>query len=245
MQVVALSSSRVSNSSYLETAIPFVDELFGTKPVNLAFIPFATVGSTQEYYNKVKEAFSKFPYQIHKVTPQNGKELLESCDGVLVGGGNTFKLLHDLYETNIFELLKSRVREGLPYLGWSAGSNVLGATICTTNDMPIIQPKSFNALNIFPFQINPHYHNHQIDGFNGETRDQRIEEFLTLNQTSTVIAIPEGSALIQRGGVITFSGKEGTRFCISDGVLQREIVVNGGNVEFSQPSRGRETGILQ
>ncbi len=244
MDVVALSSSRVGNSSYLEPAIPYLKELFGTRLIDIAFIPFATVGSFQDYYEKVTEAFSGFPYNIHLATSQNVKQLLENCKGVMVGGGNTFKLLHDLYSTDAIELLRTKIKEGIPYLGWSAGSNILGGTICTTNDMPIIYPKSFKALGIFPFQINPHYHNHSIQGFNGETRDQRITEFLTLNKNTSVVAIPEGSALVMKRGVVTFRGEEGTRFFEVDGTVKKEVVQNGNRIDILHSTQERETGIL-
>lgn len=244
MNVVALSSSRVDHSAYLEPAIPYLNELFGTKPVDIAFIPFASVGSYQEYYRKVSEAFSGFPYNIKMASLQNAKQLIGDCEGVMVGGGNTFKLLHDLYEADVIGLIRHRVKSGLPYLGWSAGSNVLGATIGTTNDMPIIYPESFKALGIFPFQINPHYHNHSIHGFNGETRDQRIEEFLTLNKDATVVAIPEGSALVMNRGLITYKGIGGARFFVEDGSVDSIVMHNGFHIELRQSAKGSETSIL-
>lgn len=236
MQVVALSSSRVDNSKYLEPAIPFVKNLFGDKPFNLVFIPFASVGSYVEYYENVKGAFAGLPYSITMATPQNARELIEGCDGLMVGGGNTFKLLHDLYEVGLIELISGKVKSGMPYLGWSAGSNILGPTLCTTNDMPIVQPQSFKALNIFSFQINPHYHNQCIQGFNGETRDQRIEEFLTLNKEATVMALPEGSALVMRGEVITYCGSQGSFFSIIGEKVNIETIADGQHLEFFQLS---------
>lgn len=224
MKILALSSSRSGNSNYLEPAFPFIKELFGAGHLHFAFIPFATACGYQEYHQKVKEGLASVPFSIDLVTEGNAKELIKNAEGIIVGGGNTFKLLHDLYAQDLIELIREKVRGGTPYIGWSAGANILGATIGTTNDMPIIQPKSFEALNIFPFQINPHYHNEVIPGFNGETRDQRIIEFLRLNTSATVIGMPEGSALLTSREKTIYRGeKTGFHFYFDNEVKIQEI----------------------
>ena len=152
----------------------------GDAPLNIAFVPFASADlSAEAYADKVKEGLQASPHTIHAVTPENAKELLFSADVIMVGGGNTFKLLHDLYACDVLSLIREKVKAGTPYIGWSAGSNILGPGIGTTNDMPIMEPKSFKALGSFPFQINPHYYNYIPEGFNGETRDQRLQEFIS------------------------------------------------------------------
>ena len=195
--VLAFSSSREGNGDYLQTAAPLIQEFLGNDMLQIAFIPFASVNTDYEVYtNMVRKALSGLPYTIQTVTASNATTVIERADVIMVGGGNTFKLLHDLYLLQLTDLIKEKVHAGIPYIGWSAGSNIAGATICTSNDMPIINPGSFTALGFLPFQINPHYYNQPIAGFNGETRDQRLAEFLQLNTAATVIALPEGSALL-------------------------------------------------
>ncbi|MBS1735863.1 MAG: dipeptidase PepE [Bacteroidetes bacterium] len=209
MNILALSSSRSGQSTYLSTAIPFLNDFLGKEKITIAFIPFASTESHQQYFIRVKNALKDFPYNIKMVTAQNGVQLVKESNAIMVGGGNTFKLIHDLYQYNLMKIIEKKVRAGMPYIGWSAGANITGATIATTNDMPIIQPKSFKAFGFFPFQINPHYNNLIIPGFNGETRDERIQEFLHLNKSQKVIGLPEGSGLILKNDQLNFVGHDG------------------------------------
>jgi dipeptidase E len=205
-RILAFSSSRTGNSGYLETALPLIKDFLGDKSINIAFIPFAAVdGDYEAYAGKVKQALPS-AYNIITVTHQNTVDAINNADAVMVGGGNTFKLLHDLYSTGALQLIQQKVNNGTPYISWSAGSNITGATICTTNDMPVINPGNFTALEFFSFQINPHYYNVSIAGFNGETRDQRLEEFLLLNPHKTIVALPEGTALLLSNGKLQLKG---------------------------------------
>ncbi|WP_207492969.1 dipeptidase PepE [Aridibaculum aurantiacum] len=206
MQVLAFSSSRLGKSTYLETVVPEVINSLGNKSYKVAFIPFASVGSYNDYRQMVADAFASTEYQIQVVLPETAFEQIENADIIMVGGGNTFKLLHHLYHYNVLELIKSKVRSGTPYVGWSAGSNITGLSICTTNDMPILEPQSFKAFSFFPFQINPHYINIILEGHNGETRDQRLTEFAVVNRQVPVVCLPEGTALSFNAGKLLYKG---------------------------------------
>ncbi len=229
MKILALSSSRVGNSDYLEKAITQIKKFLPVSVKRIAFIPFAYVAEDPSpLVNMVNAAFEGSGYSIDVITKQNGIELIENADAIMVSGGNTFKLLHDLYETDLLNLVKGKVKGGTPYIGWSAGANITGTTICTTNDMPIIEPESFRALNFFPFQINPHYYNVVIEGHNGETRDQRLTEFVKLNKDSKVVCLPEGTALLLMKGKLQFVGdRPGVLMRNTGGEMQKvDIQVN-------------------
>ncbi|MCO6498150.1 MAG: dipeptidase PepE [Chitinophagaceae bacterium] len=231
IRVLAFSSSRVGNSGYLEPTIPFIKDFLGAYQLTIAFIPFATAGTYDDYLGRVRKALKELPYNIEVVRGAGSKDLLRSCDVILTGGGNTFKLLYGLYEHDLLDIIRERVLSGLPYMGWSAGANILGPTICTTNDMPIIYPPSLKALNIFPFQINPHYKTITIPGFHGETRDDRLNEFLEVNPNAVVIAMPEGSVLLAESGTIIYKGsEEAYRFSVGSKGIEKTPVSPGDKI---------------
>lgn len=231
-RILALSSSRAGNSGYLEKALPDIRSFLGEVPLKIAFIPFAYVEEDHSpLVEAVSAALSGLPHLVQAVTASNGEELIGDADAIMVSGGNTFKLLHDLYATGLLNLVKGKVRNGTPYIGWSAGANITGPTICTTNDMPIIQPESFRALGFFPFQLNPHYHNIILEGFHGETRDQRLTEFIKLNPEANVVCLPEGTALLLEKGKLTYKGMvPGYVMENQDGELQKAEIQPGADL---------------
>ncbi len=235
MNVLALSSSRVGGGDYLSAAVPLVRNFLGDAPKRLAFVPFAAVdGDYEAYAANVQKGLSLLNHSIVLATPANAKEVIESCDAIVIGGGNTFKLLHDIYGLGIFSLIRQKVKSGTAYIGWSAGANLTGATICTTNDMPIIQPPSFEAFCFFPFQINPHYYNVVIEGFHGETRDQRLAEFLALHPSVPVVGLPEGTALQGQNGQLIFLGSEPAVLFLADegGKVIRKLIHPNQDLSF-------------
>lgn len=210
MQLLLLSSSRVNNSDYLAPYLELIEQhLNGIE--RLLFIPYAGVSqSYDDYLRKVQQALAPLNINISSLHQHNNPQAaILDAQAFCVGGGNTFHLLYQLYQQDILNCIKERVTNGVPYIGWSAGSNIAGATICTTNDMPIIQPASFNALAFLPLQLNPHYSNVEVEGFHGETRDMRLAEFMRLNPATPVIALPEGSALKGSAQQLTLVGDQG------------------------------------
>ena len=213
-RILAFSSSRAGNYGYLEKASPVINRFIGSKPTNIAFFGFADANRKYEEYGlAVQNGLKNSGLKINVVLSSNAIPLIEDCDAILVGGGNTFKLIHDLQELNLLKLIREKVNSGTPYIGWSAGSNILAPTISTTNDMPVIEPQSFQALELFSFQINPHYYNQKIEGFNGESRDDRLQEFLKMNQNISIVGLPEGSYLKLENNLLQYFGEnEGVLF---------------------------------
>jgi len=234
IRVLTFSSSKEGNYNYLETAAPLIKNFLGDKPLTIAFVPFASVdGEYESYTNKVRTALQGLPYTIHTLNPENAKTIIKNAQVIMVGGGNTFKLLHDIYQLQVMELIRERVRSGIPYIGWSAGANLAGETISTSNDMPIINPGNFIALEIFPFQINPHYYNQPITGFNGETRDQRLTEFLQLNPTKQIVALPEGTALLLEEEKLKLLGNNiAYLFKWKDNAVTKQVLRKETNLSF-------------
>lgn len=206
MNVLMLSSSRVGDEEYLQHAVPMINDHLGAIK-ELLFIPFAGVTMDWDAYTaKVQAALPHLNVLgIHQC--ESPYHALENTQAIAVGGGNTFHLLNQLYQQDLLGTVQNQVRKGTHYIGWSAGSNICGNSIRTTNDMPIVQPPSFDALNFVPFQLNPHYTDYQPPAHNGETRAQRIEEFCELNPDMPVLGIREGSALLLNGQKLTLIGK--------------------------------------
>src|SRR5204863_2858794 len=151
-------------------------------------------------------------YELASVhTSDDPCQAMQTAEAIIVGGGYTFHLLHHLYQRGLMETIRARVSAGVPYIGWSAGSNIACPTIKTTNDMPIIEPSSFAALGLVPFQINPHYLDAHPEGHQGETREERLLEFIEVNPAITVVGLREGSMLRIEGTTIRLIGDRPVR----------------------------------
>lgn len=207
--LIIASTSTIYGLGYLEYLLPTL-ELHFKNVDTLLFIPYARPGgiSHDEYTAKVAEAFSKIGIKVVGIhTFENPSEAVKNAQAIFTGGGNTFLLVKQLYWFNVMSALREALLHGTPYLGCSAGSNITGLTMETTNDMPIVYPPSFQTLGMVPFNINPHYLD-PIEGSThmGETRETRINEFHAFN-TQPVLGLREGSWLEVRGSKITLKGE--------------------------------------
>jgi dipeptidase E len=209
INALLLSNSTLPGTEFFTWPRPHVKTFLGSSKKKLVFIPFAAVTlSYDEYAEKVKEVFSNMGYDVESLHHwQDKQKAILNADGFIVGGGNSFALLHWVYKFDLLDSIRQRVLEGTPYIGWSAGGNLACPTIMTTNDMPIVQLPSLTALNIVPFQINPHYHELKFDGQGGETRKERLEEFIAFNPTKKVIGLPEGMLLERKGNSLILKGE--------------------------------------
>ena len=192
-----ISASSYQDTGYLRHCKNWVKDFLGESgKEEILFIPYAGVRRTNdEYEQKVIDRLkNKNIKSIHHY--EDKISAIKNANSIAVGGGNTFMLLYTLYKLNLIEPIKEAVAKGTKYFGWSAGANIAGKTMMTTNDMPIIMPKSFDSLNIFPYQINPHFISGKLAGHNGESREERLEEFLIANPKETIYALPEGTALL-------------------------------------------------
>ena len=206
--IIIASTSTLHNSEYLAYLLPEL-KLFFKNCSEVLFIPYARPSgiSYDDYTKKVAEAFSKISISIKGIHEfEKPNEAIETAKGIFTGGGNTFLLVAQLYKNNCIEPLEKVVKNGTPYLGTSAGSNICGLTMSTTNDMPIVYPPSFRTLGFVSFNINPHYLDPIEDSTHmGETRETRINEFHQFNP-QPVIGLREGSWLAVNGDSIKLKG---------------------------------------
>ena len=235
IKALLLSNSTIPGTPFFTWPRPYVKEFLGQLPKSIVFIPYAAVTfSFDEYEAKVKEVFATMGYNVKGIHHQSDPiETIRSAGAILVGGGNSFALLKRLYDSNLLDVMRDKVNTGTPYIGWSAGANLACPTIMTTNDMPVVQPPSLNALNLVPFQINPHYHELKFEGQGGETRKERLEEFIVMNPDKKVIGLPEGMFARRDGDRITIGGTGTAKFYRAG----KEIVdlLPGNSIEGSDP----------
>ena len=206
--LIIASTSTLHGGGYLEYILPELKIHFASCKT-IVFIPFARPGgiSHDEYTSKVSEAFAKINIGVKGLHEfDDHKKAIHEADGVFTGGGNTFLLVAQLYKFDVMDILAETLKAGTPYLGTSAGSNITGLSMQTTNDMPIIYPPSFQTLGILPFNLNPHYLDPDYQSKHmGETRETRIKEYHAFN-TVPVLGLREGSWLDVKGDMITLKG---------------------------------------
>jgi dipeptidase E len=196
MNLLLISNSTNAGEAYLKYPIQEIAKtLEGIDEV--VFVPYAAVTfSYDEYEAKVQDRLNEIGVKVRSIHHAiNKRNFIRHAKAIMIGGGNTFALLKKMQEEDLLDMIFHRVKAGVPYIGWSAGSNVTCPTICTTNDMPIVQPESFRAIGLVSFQINPHYLDANPEGHAGETREQRIKEYLEANRSRYVVGLREGCML--------------------------------------------------
>jgi dipeptidase E len=209
-RILLISNSTLYGSGYLDHAEAEIRSFLGDLK-RVLFVPFA-LHDRDKYAATAKQRFEKMGYELSSIhTADALGQAVDETDAVFIGGGNTFRLLKALYDFALLGPIRDRVAAGMPYIGSSAGSNVAGPTIRTTNDMPIVQPPSFEALGLVSFQINPHYLDPDPDSKHmGETREERILQFLEENDTP-VAGLREGAMLRIENGETILRGSTGAR----------------------------------
>jgi len=210
LQILLVSTSTVYGRGYLDHVEDEIKNLLGPARLVL-FFPYALC-DRDGYAAKATERFAAMGYVMKSAhAADNPQEAIAKADAIFIGGGNTFRLLKSLQDLDLIEPIRERIRNGAPYIGSSAGSNVAGPTIKTTNDMPIVQPRSFDALGLVPFQMNPHFQDPDPASTHmGETREQRILQFLEENETP-VLGLREGAWVRIENQSVSLRGSNGAR----------------------------------
>jgi len=234
--LLLLGNSTNHGSGYLDHAMPAVREFLGPAR-RLAFVPFA-LKDQAGYTARARERFAREGIEVVGITADPaGGAMLAAAEAVFVGGGNTFRLLDRLQRSDLLGVLRTRAQDGMPYLGASAGTNIAAPTIRTTNDMPIVQPPSFESLGLVPFQINPHYIDPDPSSRHmGETREERLREFLEENETP-VVGLREGAWLRVAGSSLRLEGTAGARI-FRRGRAPEEVAPGTALDELLRPQRG-------
>lgn len=213
MKLLLISNSTMPGEPYLDYPKQEIKKFLGEKPVTAVFIPYAAVTFSFDLYcEKVEERFSEIGHHIVGIhTLPNPVKAIHEAEAIVVGGGNTWQLVRMMHDHKLMTPIRERVFYNVPYIGWSAGANVACPTLRTTNDMPIIDPLGFDCMNLVHFQINPHYLDANPAGHGGETREQRIEEFLEINPDIYVAGLREGTMLKLENNNLTLIGDRNCR----------------------------------
>jgi dipeptidase E len=210
MHILLISNSTLYGSGYLDHAEDEIRSFLGDIK-RVLFVPYALF-DRDTYAATAQKRFQKMGYDLTSIhTATNPVQAVKDTEAIFIGGGNTFRLLKTLYDFDLLGPIRERVADGMRYIGSSAGSNVAAPTIKTTNDMPIVQPPSFDALSLVSFQINPHYLDPDPNSKHmGETREERIRQFLEENDTP-VVGLREGAMLRIENGETILRGSTGAR----------------------------------
>lgn len=213
MNLLLISNSTMPGEAYLDYPKHDIQNFLGDKVKNVLFIPYAAVTfSFDEYVSKVGERFGELGYKVNGIHKYNDPvQAIKEAEAIVVGGGNTWQLVRMMHEQLLMPVIKEKVLEGTPYIGWSAGSNVSCPSLKTTNDMPIVDPLGFDCCGLIPFQINPHYLDANPEGHGGETREQRIEEFLEVNKDMYVAGLREGTMFKYEDNKLSLIGNRNCR----------------------------------
>jgi len=210
-RVLLISNSTMHGSGFLDHCMPEIVDFLGNRR-KIAFIPFALF-SRKEYAEKASKRLAAAGYSVTAIfEPSHARQIVAEAEAIFVGGGNTFRLLKTMYDFDVLSAIAARVKkDGIPYIGSSAGSIVAGPTIKTTKDMPIVQPPSFDALQLVPFQISPHFLDPDPNSTHmGETQEDRILQFLEEND-APVAGLREGAMLRVENGSVVLKGPTGAR----------------------------------
>ncbi|MGB0402648.1 MAG: dipeptidase PepE [Salibacteraceae bacterium] len=211
-RLLLLSNSSIPSEPYFTWGRPFVKDFLGKNKKTVLFVPFAGVTfSFSDYTDLVKKVFNEMGHNLVGLHEFDDPiKAIRECEALAVGGGNTFQLFKILHEKGLMDVINERIDSGMPYLGWSAGSNTACPYLYTTNDMPIVQPSSFKGLGQLSFQLNVHYTQETIDGHGGESRDTRLAEYLVANPKVPLIGLRECSLIEVEGDKHYLKGRGNT-----------------------------------
>ena len=223
MNLLLISNSTNAGEQYLQYPIKNIAS-FLEGVTEVVFVPYAAVTfSYAAYEAKVQARFDEIGIKVRSVhRAKDPRKMIREAQAICVGGGNTFALTKKMQEQGLITAIRRKIADGTPYVGWSAGSNVTCPTICTTNDMPIVQPESFKAIGAVKFQINPHYLDANPEGHAGETREQRILEYIEANPRRWVVGLREGCMLHVEGDKMELIGSRPMRI-FKKGVATYEV----------------------
>lgn len=232
MRLLLISNSTNAGEPFLDYPKKNIQNFLGTSKIKALFIPYAAVTFTyDDYEKKVSERFTEIGHDIKSIHRYSDPlEAIAEAPAIVVGGGNTWMLLKCLQKNGLINAIREKVISGTPYIGWSAGSNVACPTIRTTNDMPVTEPSDFKAFDLIPFQINPHYLDANPEGHAGETREQRILEFIDANPGIFVAGLREGTMFLLENEKLSLIGPRNARIFVRG--AEPAEVIPGSDINF-------------